>query len=129
MGKIVLRIMYVMYLCRLLERWTALTSGLVWVCSGLELGLWGSWSCQSLWIRIETGAVSSMFHQDIVIFVCFGGFPRLYLDKRQINPVLNEYYLKQEVFGDWENSMLEISFWFASWGVPRGRSVEIQIGF
>ena len=58
-----------------------------------------------------------------------GAVMRLYLDNRQINPVLNEHYLKQEVFGDWENSMLEISFRFTSLGVPRGRAVGIQIGF
>ena len=60
------------------------------------------------------------------IWVCF---PRLYLDNRQINPVLNEYYLKQEVFADWENSILEISFRFTKLGVPDGKAGEIQIGF
>ena len=107
----------------------ALTSGLDWVCSGVELGLEWSWSCHSAVDPGRTGAVCSIFHQDIEIFVWFWRFSRLYLDKRQINPVLNEYYLKQEVFGDWENSMLEISFRFTSLGVPRGRAVGIQIGF
>ena len=71
----------------------------------------------------------AIFHQDMEIFVymdiygCF--FPRLYLDNRQINPVLNEYYLKQEVFADWENSILEISFRFTKLGVPDGWAVEI----
>ena len=37
--------------------------------------------------------------------------------------------IRQEAFGDWENSMLEISFRFTSLGVPRGRAVGIQIGF
>ena len=42
-----------------------------------------------------TGAMSSICHQGVEIFVYVDVFPRLYLDKRQISPVFNEYYLNQ----------------------------------
>jgi len=81
--------------------------------------------CQACVCRRSDRRRLAIFHQDIEIFVYVDVFPRLYLDNRQINPVLNEYYLKQEVFADWENSILEISFRFTKLGVPDGWAVEI----
>ena len=60
-----------------------------WGWSGSTVG-W-SWGCGGA----GAGAMSSIFHQGVEIFVYVDVFPRLYLDKRQISPVLNEYYLNQ----------------------------------
>ena len=96
--KIALKVMYLMFLCRLLERGTALTSGLlVGVCSGLELGLgagesWGQ-SCQSVQIPIGPAPSCYSYQEDVGTCV----FSVIVFDKRQINRVWNGWNVFQTI--------------------------------